>query len=351
MKPSRFLVFFFLLAYVHGQGLCQQNMNAAKPAKSTEIYFDFAKHELRPAPDSLLAGVLAFTKGKDNFTINITAHTDSIGSKANNEALSKRRAQSVKDYLVKNGIPPSLVSFTYYGEGMPATENASDIGRQRNRRATVEVLLALPMVIIEGTVTDEVTGKPLVADVIFRTKETSDTVRTTADGKFRTTAQSGTVVGIDAYAECHFMKSEMVKAVPKMEALTMPLKPAKTGASADIGNLYFVGNQPILLESSKPELPKILRFLQLNPGMKIEIAGHVNRPNSPPVGRDSWDYKLSEDRAKTVYNYLLDNGIASERISWKGYGNHEMRYPRATTEDQQALNRRVELRVLDGGCE
>jgi outer membrane protein OmpA-like peptidoglycan-associated protein len=52
-----------------------------------------------------------------------------------------------------------------------------------------------------------------------------------------------------------------------------------------------------------------------------------------------------------VYDYLLENGIPSERLSWKGYGNHEMRFPRATLEKEQALNRRVEIRVLEGGCE
>ena len=133
--------------------------------------------------------------------------------------------------------------------------------------------------------------------------------------------------------------------------LQLPLKPATNGAAADIGNLYFVGNQPVLLENSKPELPKILRFMQLNPAMKIEIAGHVNRPNNPPVDKDSWDFKLSEDRAKVVFNYLIEHEINVEQVSWKGYGNHQMRYPRASSEAEQALNRRVEIRVLEGGCE
>ncbi len=324
---------------------------ATKPSFSTEIYFDFAKHDLRPAADSSLAQVVAFTKGKDNFTIKITAHTDSIGSLANNQALSQRRATTVKDFLVKNGIAAERISFSFFGEKMPATANDSEEGRQRNRRATVEVILTVPMVTIEGIVTDEATGLPLVADVIIRTKEAADSIRTGADGRFKTTVPSGTVVGIDAFAKCHFMKSEMVKAMPKMAPVALPLKPAKTGAMADIGNLYFVGNQPVLLETSKPELPKILRFMQLNPAMKIEIAGHVNLPNAPPVSESAWEFKLSQDRAKAVFKYLLENGIAADRISWKGYGNHEMRFPKAVLERDQALNRRVEMRVLEGGCE
>ncbi|MBI5916297.1 MAG: OmpA family protein, partial [Bacteroidetes bacterium] len=261
------------------------------------------------------------------------------------------RANAVKDFLVKNGIPTDRISATTFGETKPTAENRSDEGRQRNRRATVEVLQTLPMVAIEGTVLSEKTGKPLVADVVVRTKEATDTLRTGDDGYFKFTVPVGTVVGLDAYAKCHFMKSEMLKAAPKTTPLKMPLKPAATGATADIGNLYFVGNQAVLLEKSTPELPKILRFMQLNPAMKIEIAGHINRPNNPPVGRDSWDFQLSEARAKLVYDHLLENGIPADRITWKGYGNYEMRYPRAIFEAEQALNRRVEMRVIEGGCD
>jgi outer membrane protein OmpA-like peptidoglycan-associated protein len=341
---SLFVVFFscFFLA--------AQTMPPIKPAKTTEIYFDFAKHDLRPEADSLLKQLLNYTKSKENFTIRITAHTDSIGSLANNQALSERRAQAVKDFLVKNGVLAERIRFEFFGEKQPATSNDSEANRQRNRRATVDVLLARSMVVVEGTVTDEKTGQPLVADVIFRSKEFNDSLRTGADGRFRKEVPAGTVLGLDAFAHCHFMGTSMVKAMPKLPPVTLPLKPVEKGAMIDIDNLYFVGNQPVLLENSKPELPKILRFMQANPSMKIEIAGHVNRPNNPPVGKESWDFKLSEDRAKVVYNYLVENGIPAERVSWKGYGNHEMRYPHSNNEREQALNRRVELRVLEGEC-
>ncbi len=331
-------------------GLAQSEPISAKPVKAAEVYFDFGKHDLRPAADSVLAQLVAFAKGKQDFSIRITAHTDSVGSLGNNLALSERRAKAVLDFLRENGIQDSTVSFAFYGEKTPATINATEEGRQLNRRATVEVLLPVPMALIEGQVTDEKTGLPLVADVVFRSKEVSDTIKTGPDGRFSKTVPIGTVLGIDAYARCYFLKTEMVKADKRVKTVPMPLRPAKAGSVADIDNLYFVGNQPVLLESSKPELPKILRFMQQNPNMKIEIAGHVNRPFTPPVSTTSWDFKLSEDRAKTVHSYLLENGIAPDRIRWKGYGNHQMVFPNAASEVQQAKNRRVELRVLEG-CE
>ncbi len=343
---SYYRLFPILLLFQLSNVLLAQT--APKSAFFTEIYFDFAKHDLRPAADSSLAQLVAFTKGKSAFTIRITAHTDSIGSLSNNLALSNRRAQSVKDFLMKNGIAEDLVSFAFFGEKTPATANTTEEGRQRNRRATVEVLLTVPMVTIEGQVTDEKTGLPLVADVIIRSKDFADSLRTGEDGRFKATVPAGTVVGVNAFAKCYFMKSEMVKAEKKTKQVALPLRPANAGAIADIDNLYFVGNEPILLEKSKPELPKILRFMQANPDMKIEIAGHVNRPNAPPCSKTSADWLLSENRAKVVYKFLIENGIPTERISWKGYGNHEMVLPRAISEVDQAKIRRVELRVLEG---
>ena len=140
----------------------------------------------------------------------------------------------------------------------------------------------------------------------------------------------------------------MLKALPgKMPVLTFELPPVKIGESIDIKNLYFVGNEAILLPPSEPELPKILRFMQINPAAKIEIAGHVNLPNRPACGTSSSHYILSVRRALLVYDYLLKNGISENRVSYKGYGNWEMRYPQARTEEYQAKNRRVEIRVLD----
>ena len=50
-----------------------------------------------------------------------------------------------------------------------------------------------------------------------------------------------------------------------------------------------------------------------------------------------------------MYDYLLANGISEKRISFKGYGNWEMRFPKARSESQQAMNRRVEIRILETG--
>ena len=81
--------------------------------------------------------------------------------------------------------------------------------------------------------------------------------------------------------------------------------------------------------------------------MRIEIAGHINRPNQPPVPKESWDFKLSLRRALLVYDYLKENNIETTRMRYKGYGNSQMRYPNAVSEARQSLNRRVEIVIFD----
>ena len=55
------------------------------------------------------------------------------------------------------------------------------------------------------------------------------------------------------------------------------------------------------------------------------------------------------NRARMVYDYLVREGTPEHRLQYNGYGNWEMRFPHATTEQQQALNRRVEIRILSTG--
>ncbi|MFQ5447866.1 MAG: OmpA family protein [Saprospiraceae bacterium] len=336
-------LFFFAMYSARGQS----PEVLLKPIANAEIYFDFGKHALKPAADSILAPLIDVCLKQENCRLRVTAHTDSIGSVANNLALSKRRAASVEKYFVENGIPATRFEVACFGEKKPASPNSTDEGRQKNRRATVEVLVPIPMTTLEGNVRDPNSGKGIEAGVVVHTKETRDSMRTDSTGYFKAGVPTGAVVGVDVYAEGYFFKTKMLKALPgKMQPVVMEMQPAVPGESADIQNLYFVGNQAVLLEKSKPSLPQVLRFMQINKNIKIEIAGHVNYPNRPPQPKTTFEYRLSVARAKMVYDYLLENGVSPDRIRYQGYSNWEMRYPHAKNEKEQSLNRRVEIRIL-----
>jgi outer membrane protein OmpA-like peptidoglycan-associated protein len=104
-------------------------------------------------------------------------------------------------------------------------------------------------------------------------------------------------------------------------------------------NIFFDTDKYDLKDKSITELQKIIRFLNENPQIRIEISGHTDNTGSP-----SYNQQLSEKRALSVYNYLINNGVIKEKLSWKGYGQSN---PKASneTESGRQENRRIEFQI------
>ncbi len=86
-------------------------------------------------------------------------------------------------------------------------------------------------------------------------------------------------------------------------------------ASINIDNIYFETDKYELLTSSYEELDNLVKILTKNPTLKIEIQGHTD-----DVGSAAHNKELSFNRAKTVYDYLNNSGIETERLDFQGYG-------------------------------
>ena len=87
------------------------------------------------------------------------------------------------------------------------------------------------------------------------------------------------------------------------------------------------------------ELEKLLMLLKKNPSLKIEISGHTDN-----VGSAEHNHELSRNRAKAVYDYLVQQQIAPARLSYEGYG-FDKPIDDNSTEPGRANNRRTEFRV------
>jgi OOP family OmpA-OmpF porin len=102
--------------------------------------FDHDKSNLRPEGkselDALAAKLRTFSSVQ---SINVVGHTDSDGTEAYNQGLSERRAASVKDYLIQQGVSGSVISTSGKGESAPAASNATRDGRQQNRRVEISI--------------------------------------------------------------------------------------------------------------------------------------------------------------------------------------------------------------------
>ena len=113
----------------------------------------------------------------------------------------------------------------------------------------------------------------------------------------------------------------------------------KMGEAIVLRHVVFAQSEHTLLPESYAELNKLVRALQTDTQLRVEIAGHTDN-----VGDKRLNQALSEFRAKVVANYLIRHGIADTRITAKGYGGSR---PIAdnTREEQRAQNRRVEFIV------
>lgn len=96
-----------------------------------------------------------------------------------------------------------------------------------------------------------------------------------------------------------------------------------------------------LKKESYPVLLYALQILQNNPDMKIEIQGHTDN-----VGSQESNLKLSEKRAETVRDFLINNGIKKERLSVKGFGESKPVADNNTSEGR-SVNRRIEFKILE----
>jgi outer membrane protein OmpA-like peptidoglycan-associated protein len=105
----------------------------------SEVSFDFARADIKPAFRPSLDKIAALLVQYDRTVVHVVGHTDSIGSEASNQLLSERRAQSVGDYLGSRGVPLARIRTEGRGETEPRATNATEAGRQLNRR--VEVFL------------------------------------------------------------------------------------------------------------------------------------------------------------------------------------------------------------------
>ena len=114
-------------------------------------------------------------------------------------------------------------------------------------------------------------------------------------------------------------------------------KEIEEGKAIILNNILFATNQSSLKSKSFVELNKVLKILNENPEYKIQIIGHTDN-----VGNKSNNLKLSEDRAKSVGNYLISKGIADDRITYKGMGSSKPIVSNSTKEGRQK-NRRVEF--------
>jgi outer membrane protein OmpA-like peptidoglycan-associated protein len=200
---------------------------------------------------------------------------------------------------------------------------------------------------LTGKITDVKTNVPVRAKINLIDLERSQIIATTISdttGSYKIPLPSVKNYGIEINARDYMFLLDVINLPPSISGREVvkdfALAKVEIGAKVILKNIYFETGKATLKEESFAELDKVLRFLQDNQDLKIEISGHTDN-----VGSVKANTNLSEARAKAVVEYLSSRGIMAERLVYKGYAFNQPIAPNNTPEGRQ-MNRRVEFKIL-----
>lgn len=201
----------------------------------------------------------------------------------------------------------------------------------------------------EGKIYNSESKEPLNAKFELVDLETEEViVKSESDsksGEFLISLPSGRNYALNAYKEGYLFFSENFSLKTQNDnkpfSQDVPLQPLKVGEKIVLKNIFFETAKFDLKDESMVELKKIVEFLNDNPKLKIEVSGHTD-----DRGDANFNKKLSENRAKSVYNFLVESGILESRLNWAGYGAE---FPIFSNENEEgrSKNRRTEFKIVE----
>lgn len=189
---------------------------------------------------------------------------------------------------------------------------------------------------------DAETGKPVDAHVsVFQLDGAKDTVcYAMADkntGLFENDLNKKVRYGINVTKDGYFIYKDTIDNMT--DTMFISLKPIKSNTTFIVKDLFFDVDKTTIKSTSAKALEEIFNMMEDNPSITIVITGHTDNTAS-----DAYNMRLSQGRAKSVYNEMIKRGIEPSRMKWQGKG---MREPIDTnsTEAGRAKNRRVEITI------
>lgn len=276
----------------------------AQAMNSVEIFFEINEFEINEHNKQILEKITGQTEINE---IKILGYGDFLGSQDYNLKLSQKRANAVKEFFISKKMNPEVIS-ACKGEGIhpeSSFENRkdqNDPGIGAHRKVKIIFYYKQEEKNAENTITDVITEKQ-----------------------------------------------------PKEEQVVIPIFREISIDSIEVGehlildNIIFYGGTHRIHRNSYSALHSLLGFMRANPTVSISIEGHICCEYG---GRDGYDmdagnHFLSENRARVVYDFLVNNGIDENRLQYKGHGSKYKLYPDEKTTYEQDMNRRVELVILD----
>jgi outer membrane protein OmpA-like peptidoglycan-associated protein len=270
------------------------------------VYFDSNKFDLTTKENQSLNNWVS--ANKNNKIVAIHGFTDEVGTTGFNDTLAQKRV----DFIFQNVKNQIKIREDFKTRSFGESFNQS-VNKAENRKVTIFYILEkdLPR-------EDEILG------IKKAIKEEQPKPEIVYPEKLVFENPNGT-------------KSEF-----KLDRVFMKtMGEAKPGEKLKIENLNFIINTFAVVYESRGKMYELLLVLQKNPQLKIEIHGHLC---CMPVDRTD----LSTQRAKAIYNFLIQNEIDKSRLSYKGFGSTQPIYPLPEKDEKErAANRRVEILIVE----
>jgi len=195
---------------------------------------------------------------------------------------------------------------------------------------------------IKGNVKSELSAEPLKARIELKnieTKKVSEIPMDTLTGNYVAVAPFNSDYIMTVKKADHVYEAKYISKIDSVfktpATVDIAMKPIEVNQSYRINDIYFGFNSFELSATSRTILDQLIEFLDENRNISIQIQGHTDN-----IGNDADNLKLSEDRAHSVYDYLVEQGIAARRLTYKGFGK-SMPVADNQTEEGRAKNRRT----------
>ncbi len=203
------------------------------------------------------------------------------------------------------------------------------------------------LTLLKGFILDDKTNKPLEATIEIIDNERNEVIASftsnSETGRYLVSMPAGKNYGISVKKENYLFHSENFDLALTSEyqevKKDIKLKNIAVGQSIVLKNIFFDFNKSTLRKESENEIAQLTKLLIDIPTMKIEISGHTDS-----YGSDTYNKTLSHQRAKAVYDRLIQNGIKADRLTFMGYGEEKPIDSNETDEGRQ-MNRRTEFKV------
>jgi outer membrane protein OmpA-like peptidoglycan-associated protein len=258
-----------------------------QPFVLEKIKFKFDQDILTNEATLILQNVAKVLNIYPDEKFEIIGHTDSWGSDEYNLDLSKRRAASVKKYLMSQGVDSSRLFTSGCGEKQPVADNSTPEGRAINRRIEFSLYNGI------------------------------------SNGCAKTSDLGSQLEGIKLNEEEEELAEKLI-----------------ADGELTLNNIQFNYDSAELTEQAKKILINVSDVLKKLDTLNIEIQGHTDSD-----GSESYNQDLSDRRAASVLNFLVSTGIDSKRLSSKGYGE-SVPIADNKSEEGKAANRRIEFKII-----